>query len=179
MNIEKLNSSLFLTIMLLLVGLLCYWAVVTIQSGTEHKLEEKVEKLEEENDSLKKNLTTLTRELDTLKSAEEARKQAEGGDSLANTIAPTAYKHQTLINELEKLIADRVLIKLKSSGTRVGTVQRFLNLYNGTTSVVDNDYGPGTAQAITTFQKKEGLKADGEAGPGPFQKMIEWLKKQG
>ncbi|MBU0999326.1 peptidoglycan-binding protein [Patescibacteria group bacterium] len=70
-------------------------------------------------------------------------------------------------------------MKLKSRGTRVGTVQNFLNIYNNTSDKVDNDYGTSTQKAVTAFQKDQGLNADGEAGSGTFNKMISWLKKQG
>ncbi|HBB54043.1 TPA: hypothetical protein DHS24_02780 [Candidatus Nomurabacteria bacterium] len=69
-------------------------------------------------------------------------------------------------------------MKEKSQGTRVGTVQTFLNIYNNTSKLVDNDYGPGTKTDVMNFQKAEGITVDGEAGPGTFRKMIEWLKKQ-
>ncbi|HYD90300.1 MAG TPA: peptidoglycan-binding domain-containing protein, partial [Flavobacterium sp.] len=83
-----------------------------------------------------------------------------------------------LINELQKLIDDNIFMKEKSSGTRVGTVQTFLNLYNNTSKRVDNDYGAGTKADVIKFQKAVGLTADGEAGPNTYRKMIEWLKKQ-
>ncbi|PIZ53219.1 hypothetical protein COY25_03820 [Candidatus Uhrbacteria bacterium CG_4_10_14_0_2_um_filter_41_7] len=69
-------------------------------------------------------------------------------------------------------------MKAKSSGTIVGVVQEFLNIYNKTSNRIDNDYGPGTQKAVTAFQKAQGITADGEAGPGTFRKMIDWLKKQ-
>lgn len=69
-------------------------------------------------------------------------------------------------------------MKEKSQGTRVGTLQAFLNIYNNTSKKVDNDFGAGTKTDVINFQKAEKLLADGEAGPGTFQKMIDWLKKQ-
>ncbi|MCE9548824.1 peptidoglycan-binding protein [Candidatus Nomurabacteria bacterium] len=69
-------------------------------------------------------------------------------------------------------------MKEKSRGTRVGTVQTFLNIYNGTTKKVDNDYGAGTKADVIKFQKAVGLTADGEAGPSTFAKMIDWLETQ-
>ena len=69
-------------------------------------------------------------------------------------------------------------MKKGSRGTRVGTVQEFLNIYNGTDSKIDNDFGATTENQIKAFQKSEGLTADGQAGPGTYKKMIEWLKKQ-
>ncbi|MDE2031162.1 MAG: peptidoglycan-binding protein [Patescibacteria group bacterium] len=70
-------------------------------------------------------------------------------------------------------------MKLKSTGSRVGTVQNFLNIYNNTSSKVDNDYGASTQKAVMAFQKDQGLSADGQAGSSTFAKMISWLKKQG
>ena len=70
-------------------------------------------------------------------------------------------------------------MKVGSKGTRVGTVQNFLNLYNKTSKRVDNDYGKTTKTDVIAFQKAVGLTQDGETGPTTYKKMIEWLKKQG
>jgi peptidoglycan hydrolase-like protein with peptidoglycan-binding domain len=67
-------------------------------------------------------------------------------------------------------------MKEKSQGTRVGTIQTFLNIYNNTSKKIDNDYGASTKADIIKFQKNEGLTADGGAGPSTFRKMIDWLK---
>jgi len=91
------------------------------------------------------------------------------------------YKYQDLINEFQKLISDNVFLKQKSSGPRVGTVQKFLNIYNNTSNKVDNDYGVGTTKTVTAFQKDQkdsGLNANSEAGTNTFNQMIDWLKKQ-
>lgn len=86
--------------------------------------------------------------------------------------------HSDLISRLQKLISDKVLMKEGSRGTRVGTVQDFLNVYNKTSGGVDNDYGAGTKTKVAAFQKAQGLTADGQAGPATYQKMIDWLNKQ-
>ncbi len=80
-----------------------------------------------------------------------------------------------LIGELEDLIADKVLMKKGSRGTRVGTVQRFLNEY-GIKVGVDNDYGDTTVNAVKKFQTEQKLSADGQTGTGTYQKMIDWLE---
>lgn len=87
-------------------------------------------------------------------------------------------EHATLIAALQKLITDNILMKEGSRGTRVGTVQQFLNVYNNTSGGIDNDYGPGTKTKVAAFQKAQGLTADGQAGPATYQKMIDWLNKQ-
>jgi peptidoglycan hydrolase-like protein with peptidoglycan-binding domain len=86
--------------------------------------------------------------------------------------------YSDLISRLQDLIDDVVLMKEGSRGTRVGTVQEFLNLYNDTTGGIDNDYGPGTKSKVAAFQKAEGLSADGQAGPNTYRAMIEWLNEQ-
>ena len=70
-------------------------------------------------------------------------------------------------------------MKVGSKGTRVGTIQTFLNLYNGTSKKTDNDYGKTTKTDVANFQKKEGLSQTGETNPTVYQKMVDWLKKQG
>lgn len=94
------------------------------------------------------------------------------------TVPTTNGQHSDLIARLQKLITDNVLMKEGSRGTRVGTVQEFLNVYNKTSGGLDNDYGPGTKTKVAAFQKAQGLTADGQAGPATYQKMIDWLNKQ-
>ena len=77
---------------------------------------------------------------------------------------------------LQKLVDGKVYLKNKSQGSAVGTLQKFLNIYNNTLTKVDNDYGASTATDVKAFQKAQGLTQDGEVGPGTFSKMISWLK---
>ena len=175
---EKLKFALFAIVVLGLLGLLGYWAITTLQSGTESKMSEKVAALTKENEDLKIELQKTKNDLSALQAKLPASAPIE-------TSAPkkpelVTYKYQSLIGELQKLIDNRVVLKLKSRGANVGTVQRFLNIYNNTSARpvrVDNDYGAGTVKLVTTFQKAEGLTANGEAGPETFNKMIDWLKK--
>lgn len=158
----------------MLVGIIGYWSVITIQSGTEFEVNQKIQQLQEENEKLAEKTKELADKLDSTQS-----KLEDLNEPAPISTQPTVYKNQNLINELEKLIKDNVSMKLKSSGTRVGTVQNFLNIYNNTSNKVDNDYGAGTQKAVTAFQKDQGLTVDGEIGPSTFSKMIDWLKKQG
>lgn len=177
----KFVMSLFIALVaLLLVG---YWAIATIEPGSAHVDKQKQKQLEDRNKELSKEVEKLKNELRALQAEENSEQVAgvpkvEEFDSITKP-APSNLKHQNLINELEKLIADKVVMKEKSRGTRVGTVQIFLNIYNGTSKKVDNDYGKGTKLDVANFQKAVGLAADGEAGATTFQKMIDWLKQQG
>jgi murein L,D-transpeptidase YcbB/YkuD len=185
---EQFKFIVSSVIALALVGLLGYWAVTTIQSGSEHKNTEKIKVLTDENENLKKEVAKLNDQVALL------APQASGETSVAvpakqapaqepktppEKPAATAYKNQALINELQKLIDSNIYMKLKSNGSRVGTIQKFLNIYNKTSNKIDNDYGASLKTSVAAFQKSQGLTADGEAGPGTFKKMIGWLKKQG
>lgn len=176
---DKLKFGLFSIVILTLVGLLGYWAVITLQSGTEHETNQKIEQLQEENNSLKEETEKQKSELGTLQAEldEIIKKESEAQAKISEPeLVKISKERQDLVNELQKLITSNVFMKLKSNGTRVGTVQKFLNIYNNTSLVVDNDYGESTKKAIILFQKAEGLTADGEAGPSTFKKMIDWLK---
>ena len=181
---EKFKFALFSLVSLTLFVLVGYWAVTTMQSGSEHINNQKIKELETENEELKKEVEELQDGLallqpETTDETVEEPQIEEPAPPVKKPAPATTYKNQTLINELQKLVDDNVYMKLKSNGTRVGTVQKFLNIYNKTSNRIDNDYGASTKTAIAAFQKAEGLSADGEAGPGTFKKMIDWLKKQG
>lgn len=90
----------------------------------------------------------------------------------------SSSEYSDLISDLQKLVDDNVLMKNGSRGTRVGIVQEFLNIYNGTDSKVDNDYGGTTETLVKKFQSENGLTSDGQTGPNTYKKMIEWLSKQ-
>lgn len=162
-----------------------YWAVTTMEPGSFHVDKQKQEQLEKENADLVKEVEKLKSELRLLEE-EEGPVTPITATPTPTTTTPTTTKPtttisktQTLINELQKLVDDNIQMKVGSKGTRVGTVQNFLNLYNGTSKRIDNDYGKTMKADVAAFQKKEGLTSDGEAGPTTFKKMIAWLEKQG
>lgn len=181
---DKLNFTLFFIIILIVLGFLGYWSFFTLPSGTEFAIGQKIDLLQKENDDLTKQVAELTEELDVLSQSQIKDPEPTIQDSI-KTASPTptptksiTYKNQSLIDELQELINSNVFMRLKSSGTRVGTVQNFLNIYNNTSNRIDNFYGSDTQKAVLDFQKKQGLSADGEAGVGTFREMIDWLKKQ-
>lgn len=174
---DKLKFLLFSIVTLALVGLIGYWSVNTIQSGTEYVKDQKIKQLEKENKDLNKEVEKQQSELGVLQSKLEAL-----APSVEENPAPIVYKYQDLIDELQKLIDNNVSLKQKSRGEGVGTVQKFLNIYNDTSKKVDNDYGVGTAKLVIAFQKDQKdpeLKANGEIGIDTFNEMIDWLKLQG
>ena len=182
---DKLKFALFTLVTLSLLGLLNYWAVVTIQSGSEHVSVEKAEKLQNENEELIKEVEGLKNELALLQPEEKVENNNAANEGIQNkietksSVAGTIYKNQDLINELQKLMDSNAVLKLKSSGSKVGTIQKFLNIYNKASNKIDNDFGESTKNMVIQFQKDQGLSPDGEAGKTTFSKMIDWLKKQG
>jgi murein L,D-transpeptidase YcbB/YkuD len=188
---EKLKFILFSVIVLFLLGIVGYWSVTTIQSGSEFVATQKIAQLQKENDDLTNQVLDLTDKLNIAQSQVEPAASAPVSQastqapapttpiSTTNTTKKTTYKNQGLINELQKLVTANVSIKLNSTGTEIGIVQNFLNVYNSTSNKIDNDYGASTVKAVAAFQKAMGMTADGQAGVSTFNKMISWLKKQG
>lgn len=175
-------------IVLGLFGLLGSWAVGSMQSGSDYVNNQKIEKLEQENEALKEEAEMLKAELSSLEGAvaekpatEPAEKPAEEKPTETKPKpTTTTYKNQTLINELQKVLNSGTILKLKSTGPAVGSVQKFLNLYNKTSNKIDNDYGATTKARVTAFQKAEGVSPQsGDTGKATLTKMIAWLKKQG
>jgi len=180
---EKMKFGLLSIVVLFILGLLGYWAISTIQSGSEYQANQRLEELIKENNDLKIQVATLTDEVEALRPQEEQDTEDNSDEPADQADKPvptqTTYKYQSLINDLQKLVDGNILMKLKSTGTRVGTVQQFLNVYNKTSNKIDNDFGPSMEKAIIAFQKDQGISADGQVGPGTYNKMIDWLKKQG
>jgi peptidoglycan hydrolase-like protein with peptidoglycan-binding domain len=177
---ENLKGVLVMILSILIVAVLGFWAFRTLEPGNISAAKQKIVELQIKNQDLENEVTDLKNqvaELEQTVQQQPAPVTQEAEKPVVTT--PTTYKNQTLINELQKLITDKVNMKLGSKGTRVGTVQKFLNLYNGTHNKVDNDFGTSLKNALIAFQKKVGLPADGQAGASTFQKMIDWLKKQG
>ncbi len=71
-------------------------------------------------------------------------------------------------NTWEKLI---VTTRQGSKGDAVVALQRQLNAH-GAKIATDGQFGSGTAQAVKSFQSKNGLGADGVAGPQTWNKLV-------
>ncbi len=85
-------------------------------------------------------------------------------------------KYTYLAGKLKGLIQDNIVMKSASKGTRVGTIQEFLNIYEGKKDPIVNLYGPITQSRVKAFQGATGDTPDGFADPVTYQKMIDWLK---
>jgi len=178
----NLKFIIFSVLMLVLIGFIGYWAFHTIEPGDIHAAKEKQQELENKNQELETEVQKLKDQLAEL----QPPALSEPVDTMTNTTTDTSastdntpLKYQSLINDMQKLIDDKVVMQEKSKGTRVGTLQTFLNVYNNTSKKIDNDFGKTTKTDVIAFQKAVGLTADGQTGATTFQKIIDWLKKQG
>lgn len=182
---EDFKFTLFTIIIIVLFGLGGYWAFSTIENGSSHIDNKKQKLLERENENLKDEIAELKKSISVLETEKEKTLiLVEDTKTDENVVTQTTktednvkvLKYQTLINEIQKLVDSNIYLKNKSQGPAVGTLQKFLNIYNNTNIKIDNDYGVTTSDALKIFQKKENLTPDGEAGPNTFKKMIIWLK---
>lgn len=175
-NLKFVIISIIILAILVVLGL---WAFGTLDSGENHVSREKLQELEDRNQELLEEIDRLEDELALLRPDEEEEIVEEQPIEEQPIQEPTTYQHQDLLDRLQDLINDNIYMSTGSKGTRVGTVQEFLNLYHNTSKRVDNDYGNTTKTDVTAFQRAEGLSADGETGPNTYRKMVEWLQAQG
>lgn len=161
MNEFRFQFVNFLLLVLLVGGM--YWAFSTINNGVTYTKDDLVIVNDEVN-------PIPEEELDPVFEVEEDVSFEVSSEVIDNP-------NIELIEKLQDLINDDINMKQGSRGTRVGTVQKFLNIYFDTEKTIDNDYGPGTLADVKKFQTEEGLGADGLAGPNTYKKMIEVLKK--
>ncbi len=178
-NFKFILISIIILILILFAG---YWAFNNIETGNKHVDKQELKRLEKENLFLKNEIESLESRLEKLSNSALKDQINDNGSSNEETKEDIQeekidnLKHQALINELQKLINEKIFMKKGSKGTRVGVVQNFLNIYNNTNKKIDNDFGITMENDIKNFQKAQGLVSDGEAGPDTFQKMITWLK---
>jgi murein L,D-transpeptidase YcbB/YkuD len=186
---ENFKFILFSIFVLGLLGFAGYWAFITIESGSTHVSNQEQKQLKLKNEELLKEVSELKKQIISFEAQkEEQAKKAEEQNILNNKITestptptptkPTVLKYQSLIDELQKMVNNNIYLKNKSQGAYVGSLQKFLNIYNNTSNKIDNDYGASTVTAVKNYQKSQGLTADGEAGPTTFKKMITWLKSK-
>lgn len=158
-----------------------YWAVVSLEDPVKISENQDIRIVAQTPVSSVVNTTTSeTTDSEVLgeeTSSQEAVVSTENSNTTSENQTSTSSQYADLISRLDRLVADNVLMKEGSRGTRVGAVQEFLNIYNGTNNRVDNDYGAGTETRVREFQRAQNLTADGQTGPNTYRKMIEWLQK--
>ncbi len=167
----------FVNILLLaLLGFGIYWAFSTIDNGIIYDRETPAAENQGSQTSPESKDTEPKVIFDNTKPTEDPVVKVEKNTPASEEKVLSEEEH-FLLGKLEGLIADKIQMRKGSRGTRVGTVQKFLNRYFEKQTKVDNQYGPTTIARVKEFQQKEGLSADGFAGINTYKKMIEILKK--
>jgi hypothetical protein len=164
MNELKFQLSTFALVAILVFG--GYWAFTSLDRGISYSKEDVVD---------------VTEEPAPVEETEGEPVVEEENPEVPQEVEPEpvslSQEDLQTLGELEDLIVDDIFMREGSRGTRVGTVQKFLNLYFEEQSSVDNQYGPGTLRRVREFQEAEGLEADGLAGPQTYEKMIEIMEQ--
>ena len=170
---ENIKFIIISIIFIAIFGFLGYWAFSTIESGSTHAYNQKIKDLKKENEKLTKELDLLKNEKDTEKDIVQDNNISIKSNQQENKVA---YKHQNLIDRLQKMANDNIYLKLKSKGVMVGTIQEFFNIYNNTSNKIDNDFGIKLETTVRNFQKAQGVNISGQVGPNTLKAMIAWLK---
>lgn len=171
---NELKYQITQIIFLILLGLGGYWALTSLDSGVSYTRDQIVEDVQvatvpDEQVNAVNNETILVVDETPSESNPESQPEPE---------KPTVSDHQDLIDSLQKLVDDNVSMDSGANGSRVGTVQKFLEIYFSDRTVsIDNDFGPTTKGLVKEFQQKELNGGDGRVGPNTLKAMIEYLKK--
>lgn len=97
----------------------------------------------------------------------------------STTPAATTTQHAALIADIEAMIKAKTILKAGDKGPNVGTIQTFFNLYNKTSTRVDNDFGPGLTSTVKSFQSKNNITPQsGQVAEKTMTQMVTWLKSQ-
>ncbi|HLD38055.1 MAG TPA: bZIP transcription factor, partial [Candidatus Nanoarchaeia archaeon] len=99
---KNFKDILFGIIILLIVILLGYWAVVSIESGSTHVEKQKQQELEQKNKELEQEIEKLKNEIEALEpSVKENIPQEETSEEPDISNNTTPFKYQSLINDLQ------------------------------------------------------------------------------
>jgi len=171
MFLESLKANFIIFLFFVAILGAGYWAVDSLQISSEkfYPVKENIHPIVQNGPPNQESKT------ETVANNNQPQPQSP---AVNQPITSSNFEFEDLKQKIQKLIDDNVLMKNGSRGTRVGTVQEFLNLYNGTDSRIDNDFGNTTENQVKVFQRAEGLNADGQTGLSTYRKMIEWLSKQ-
>ncbi|MBP6925657.1 MAG: peptidoglycan-binding protein [Candidatus Pacebacteria bacterium] len=186
---ENLKFTITSVIMVMVIGAVGFLAYMALERGDESGLKQQVRELKAEIAAKDEMLVERDRQIAQL------TVDVEGQQVVSSTVEfepapvvptkPTTTTTTTssganseLLSALQSLKSKNIILEPGDSGAAVGTIQKFLNVYNKTSGGVDNDFGPGTRTKVEAFQSKEGLTPDGGVGPGTLSKMISWLQAQ-
>src|SRR3990167_567760 len=101
---QSFKAILASLLAILIVGVLGYWALRTLEPGNIHAEREKIKALESENEDLRAEVEDLQNKLAELQPPEPAPEENQEVGLEEQPLPPSApSKYQTLINDLQKL----------------------------------------------------------------------------
>lgn len=166
---NEFKFQLLSVVLIILLGSGVYWAFSHLELGVPNQQDRVLVK--DDTDTSDTDPLAVVDTIDEVELPNEIE-----NDPLPSDEKKLSETEQSLVEALQRLIDDNIFMKKGSYGTRVGTVQKFLNYYFETNKSVDNDYGPGTMADVKKFQEAEDLAADGLAGPNTYRAMIKVLQ---
>lgn len=180
---ENLKFTVTSSIMVLVIAAVGFLAYMALEKGDESGLKQQVRELkaqlalkQDEITELERQVALLSVDLEGQQEIVAEQEEITEEDKQEETIETPSNTESELLTALKSLKSRGVILEPGDSGSSVGTIQKFLNVYNNTSGGVDNDFGPGTRAKVEDFQSGEGIGVDGGVGPGTLSTMIEWLE---
>lgn len=183
---ENVKFTITSLIIMLAIGAVGFLAYMALEKGDESGLKQQVRELKAQAIKKDNTITDLERRIAQLSVDLEGQQQEVVVEQKTETnvevrqdipVKVVTGGNAELLKALQALKTKNVVIEPGNSGPAVGTIQKFLNVYNKTSGGIDNDFGPGTRKKIEAFQAQEKISVDGGVGPGTLSAMISWLSK--
>ena len=92
-----------------------------------------------------------------------------GASQMINSLQSAQLKTYAMQGETD--VAEAAVLRQGSKGNEVKEVQRRLKSWGYYKGSVDGVFGAGTKSAVVSFQKKNGLKADGVVGAATYKAL--------
>lgn len=174
---NELKYQITQIVFLVLLGLGTYWAFTHLDTGVRYQRDEVVTIAQNQESTPDETITIIDNETVLSVDNELPNEPLVSPDEVTTETPTDTNSNSELISELQTIADTGAIMQSGSSGTRVGTVQKFLAVYFEDRDIsVDNDYGPGTARLVKEFQTSELNGGDGRVGPNTLGAMVDWLE---
>ena len=179
---NELKYQITQILFLVLLGFGAYWAFTHLDDGITYTRDEIVTVMEnnqapDEIINVIENENIVSNELEITSGESNQNIPVDTNSMNQGQIESSTNINQELVSSLERLQESNIILSSGSSGSRVGIVQEFLDVYFSDRDItVDNDYGPTTTRLVREFQTTELTGGDGRVGPNTLRAMIQWLE---
>jgi murein L,D-transpeptidase YcbB/YkuD len=176
---NELKYQITQIVFLVALGLGTYWAFTHIDNGIRYERDEVVTIAQNQENVPDETITIIDNEINLPASNTPTNQPLVPPQNVVIETTPdnNASKNSGLVTELKKIIETGIIMESGSTGSRVATVQEFLDIYFSTRDVtIDSDYGPGTTRLVRDFQTAELSGGDGRVGPNTLRAMVTWLE---